>query len=261
MSSFLMRFLSSLALFSIFIFTFFSIEPSYFLTLISIFFFISLYEMSMLLKLKKLEYFLYWFFTLILYILFIFNLYNLNFIFFISVLFCIFIAPRSVLKSNIILKSTKFLYGSIILLGLLISISHLFANDKFLLLISFIIVWISDIFAYFIGKLYGKTKLAPNVSPGKTVEGVYGAFFANFFLILILALGFDYSFLSLSLLCLIIIPLSILGDLFESLLKREASLKNSGNLIPGHGGVLDRIDGLCFTLPVISCLNLFGFTL
>jgi phosphatidate cytidylyltransferase len=213
------------------------------------------------LKLKNTEQFLYWFFTLILYILYIFNLYSLNFIIFISSLFSIFILPCSVLKKKILLKSTKFLYGSIILLGLLISTSHLFTNDKFLLLISLIIVWVSDIFAYFFGKIYGKNKLAPSVSPGKTVEGVYGAVFANFLLVLILSQVFDYSIMSLSLLSLIIIPLSIFGDLFESLLKREANLKDSGNLIPGHGGVLDRIDGLCSTLPVIACINLLGFTI
>lgn len=261
MSTFFMRFLSSLTLFFIFIITFFSNHAEYFLTLISIVFFISFYEMRSLLQFKNTEQFLYWLFTLILYIFFIFNLHSLNFMIFISALFWIFIAPYSVLKAKIFLKSTKFLYGSIILLGLLISISHLFNNDKFLLLISLIIVWVSDIFAYFFGKLYGKTKLAPKVSPGKTIEGVYGAIFANFLVALILSQVFDYSFLSLSLLSLIIIPLSIFGDLFESLLKREANLKDSGNLIPGHGGVLDRIDGLCSTLPVIACINLFGFTI
>lgn len=217
--------------------------------------------MSLLLMLKKIENFLYWFSTLILYIFFIFDIYIFNSIIVISALFWIFIAPYSVLKGKIFLNSMKFLYGLIILLGLFVSVSYLYANDKFLLLLSLIIVWVSDIFAYLTGKLYGKTKLAPKVSPGKSLEGIYGAFFANLLLVLVLSKFFDYSFIYLVLLSLVVIPLSIYGDLFESLLKRNAKIKDSGNLIPGHGGVLDRIDGLCSTIPVIAVMYLFGFAI
>ena len=217
--------------------------------------------MSLLLMLKKIENFLYWFSTLILYIFFIFDIYIFNSIIVISALFWIFIAPYSVLKGKIFLNSMKFLYGLIILLGLFVSVSYLYANDKFLLLLSLIIVWVSDIFAYLTGKLYGKTKLAPKVSPGKSLEGIYGAIFANLLLVLVLSKFFDYSFIYLVLLSLVVIPLSIYGDLFESLLKRNAKIKDSGNLIPGHGGVLDRIDGLCSTIPVIAVMYLFGFAI
>ena len=217
--------------------------------------------MSLLLTLKKIENFLYWFSTLILYIFFIFDIYIFNSIIVISALFWIFIAPYSVLKGKIFLNSMKFLYGLIILLGLFVSVSYLYANDKFLLLLSLIIVWVSDIFAYLTGKLYGKTKLAPKVSPGKSLEGIYGAIFANLLLVLVLSKFFDYSFIYLVLLSSVVIPLSIYGDLFESLLKRNAKIKDSGNLIPGHGGVLDRIDGLCSTIPVIAVMYLFGFAI
>ena len=217
--------------------------------------------MSLLLMLKKIENFLYWFSTLILYIFFIFDIYIFNSIIVISALFWIFIAPYSVLKGKIFLNSMKFLYGLIILLGLFVSVSYLYANDKFLLLLSLIIVWVSDIFAYLTGKLYGKTKLAPKVSPGKSLEGIYGAIFANLLLVLVLSKFFDYSFIYLVLLSSVVIPLSIYGDLFESLLKRNAKMKDSGNLIPGHGGVLDRIDGLCSTIPVIAVMYLFGFAI
>jgi len=261
MKIFIQRFFSAFFLLSIFSFAFFSENDFYFLILINMIFFLSLYEMFSLLMLKKIEYFLYWFFSFIFFIFFIFKIYNLNFVVFISALFWIFIGSYSVLRANLFLKSIQFLYGLIILLGLLISTTHLFANDKFLLLISLIMVWVSDIFAYLFGKLYGKIKLAPNISPGKTFEGVYGAIFANLLLILILSLAFDYSLFLLAFLALLIIPLSIVGDLYESLLKRNANIKDSGNLIPGHGGVLDRIDGLCSVLPVVTCMNLFGFTI
>ena len=261
MKIFLKRSFSALTLLSIFTFAFFSKNESYFLILINMIFFLSLYEMFSLLTLKKIEHFLYWFFTIIFFIFFIFNIYNLNFIIFISALFWIFIGPYSVFKARLFLKSFQFLYGPIILLGLLISTTYLFTNDKFLLLIALIIVWASDIFAYLSGKLYGKIKLAPNVSPGKTLEGVYGAIFVNLLLVFILSFFFDYSLFHLFLFALVIIPLSIVGDLYESLLKRNANKKDSGNLIPGHGGVLDRIDGLCSVLPVVACLNLFGLTI
>jgi len=261
MKNFFKRSLSALFLLGIFSFTFASSNDAYFLILISIIFFISLYEMSLLLMLKKIENFLYWFSTLILYIFFIFDIYIFNSIIVISALFWIFIAPYSVLKGKIFLNSMKFLYGLIILLGLFVSVSYLYANDKFLLLLSLIIVWVSDIFAYLTGKLYGKTKLAPKVSPGKSLEGIYGAIFANLLLVLVLSKFFDYSFIYLVLLSLVVIPLSIYGDLFESLLKRNAKIKDSGNLIPGHGGVLDRIDGLCSTIPVIAVMYLYGFAI
>ena len=261
MNNFFKRSISALFLLSFFIFTFFSKNNSYFLILISIIFFISLYEMSSLLKLKLIEQFPYWLFTLFFYIFFILDFYTFSFVIFISTFFWIFIAPYSVYKARIFLKSINFLYGLIILFGLLISIHHLFDNDKFLLLISLIMVWVSDIFAYLTGKLYGKTKLAPNVSPGKTFEGIYGAIVANSLLNLIISIFFDYSFFALSLLTLLIVPLSIYGDLFESLLKRNANKKDSSSLIPGHGGVLDRIDGLCSTMPIIACINLLGFSI
>jgi phosphatidate cytidylyltransferase len=259
MTNFFKRSLSAIILLGIFAFSFFLSNDLFFLILIYIFFLISLFEMSTLLKLKMIEHFLYWFISLVLFVFNIFDSYNINFIIFISAFFWIFIAPYSVLKAKIVLESTKFLYGPIILLGLLISTSYLFVNNKYLLLFSFIIVWISDIFAYLTGKLFGKTKLAPNVSPGKTLEGIYGSIISNLLLVLIFSKVFDYSFLHLALLSLVIIPLSIYGDLFESLLKRKANIKDSGNIIPGHGGVLDRIDGLCSTLPVIAVINLFGF--
>lgn len=112
-------------------------------------------------------------------------------------------------------------------------------------------VWIADTAAYFAGRRFGKHKLAPQISPGKTWEGVAGAFAAVMIYAvgLIVALHYNVGF---ALALLLLVPLSIVGDLFESWIKRRAGAKDSGHILPGHGGVLDRIDGLTATLPLAA---------
>jgi phosphatidate cytidylyltransferase len=261
MSIFFKRVISAFFLLSAFIFTFFSPEKTLFLFLISIISLIALYELSNLLKLSNIKLFYFWAFPTISFFLFIFEKYNFNFIIYLSTFFWIFIAILSVLTAKILFKFIDFLYGLIIIFGLYISTIYLFSFDKSLLLISLSIVWLADIFAYFAGKSFGKIKLASSISPGKTLEGVYGAFIANLIFISTLSTFGDFSFLLLIILSLIIIPLSIFGDLFESLLKRNANTKDSGYLLPGHGGILDRLDGLCSTLPIVASLSLFGFVI
>ena len=120
------------------------------------------------------------------------------------------------------------------------------------------LTWLGDTFAYFGGRAWGKRKLIPSVSPGKTVAGalssvagtmVMGALYA--WLILGLWLGVDYPLLLGALAGVIVSVTAQIGDLAESLLKREAGVKDSGALLPGHGGVLDRFDALFFTLPLM----------
>ena len=118
------------------------------------------------------------------------------------------------------------------------------------------VVWLADIGAYFTGRRFGKHKLAPNISPGKTWEGAVGGGVA------VVAYGFLVSsklpatlsdnYLLLLLIMILLTVISVLGDLFESLLKRQAGLKDSSNVLPGHGGVLDRIDSLTSTLPLVA---------
>lgn len=121
-------------------------------------------------------------------------------------------------------------------------------GDWFLLSLM-LVVWIADSAAYFAGKRFGKHKLAPLISPGKTWEGVAGAIFAVTLYGLVLCHIFNESYwLIIGLWTLVV--LSIMGDLLESLIKRQAGVKDSGKLLPGHGGVLDRIDGLIPTLPL-----------
>lgn len=128
---------------------------------------------------------------------------------------------------------------------------HASADGRRKLLFLLVLIWAADIAAYFAGRAFGRRKLAPDVSPGKTWEGVAGATLA------LLAVAFAGVFWALPaggyalvLVCVLAGWLSIVGDLSESMFKREAGLKDSGRLFPGHGGVLDRIDSLTAALPV-----------
>ena len=128
-----------------------------------------------------------------------------------------------------------------------------------LLLISFISISM-DTLAYLFGRKFGLRKLAPNISPNKSVEGLMGALFVTLFLLFLIniSLGYDSSagfFLVISLICIF----SVIGDITESMFKRIAGVKDSSNLIPGHGGVLDRIDSHLSTFPVCVVLSYLLF--
>ena len=127
------------------------------------------------------------------------------------------------------------------------------------------IVWIADIGAYFAGKRFGKTKLAPSVSPGKTWEGVVGGligvmgyfflwFEAVYYFGAPWAQALSQFGLALPLVFLVLGAVSVVGDLFESWMKRCAGMKDSSNLLPGHGGILDRIDALTSALPIAGLM-------
>ncbi len=123
------------------------------------------------------------------------------------------------------------------------------------LFVALAIVWAADTGAYFAGRHYGKRKLAPRISPNKTVEGVLGGLACGLLVALVFApfAGATLAQLPLvGLVALVAVGFSVVGDLFESLLKRHVGAKDSGDLIPGHGGVLDRIDGVVAALPVFA---------
>lgn len=140
--------------------------------------------------------------------------------------------------------------GLLLLLATWISLTGLHSISPWLLLAILATVWIADTAAYFSGKRFGRHKLAAEISPGKTWEGVAGAIVAVSVYGFILCSYLHYS-LWLMLGFWLIVVLSIMGDLFESLLKRQAGVKDSSQLLPGHGGILDRIDGLIPSLPII----------
>ncbi len=118
-----------------------------------------------------------------------------------------------------------------------------------------VLIWCADVFAYFSGRYFGGRKLAPRISPGKTWAGVYGGFVgaALYALVCGLAIGLrDQDLLALMGLSAFTVGLSVMGDLFESLIKRHSGEKDSGQLFPGHGGALDRFDSLFAALPVFA---------
>lgn len=132
-------------------------------------------------------------------------------------------------------------------------------------LFAFVVIWLSDTCAYYGGTLTGRTKLAPSISPGKTVEGaLWGVAGAVAVAILFVKLiGFDTGGMGLFTIAVIAVIVSvagIIGDLAESLFKRSFGVKDSGTLIPGHGGMLDRVDSLLFAVPVLYYLINFHET-
>jgi phosphatidate cytidylyltransferase len=119
------------------------------------------------------------------------------------------------------------------------------------MLFALVLVWVADIGAFFFGRRFGRLRLAPAVSPGKTWEGVIGGALSS---LVVAALGshwFDVQLVEFLPLCLAAVAFSIVGDLTESLLKRFAGLKDSGALFPGHGGVMDRLDSVTGAAPVL----------
>tara|TARA_B100000378_G_scaffold153557_1_gene123861 strand:+ start:1055 stop:1855 length:801 start_codon:yes stop_codon:yes gene_type:complete len=126
------------------------------------------------------------------------------------------------------------------------------------LLFVLLLVWVADIGAYFAGRRYGRRKLAPSVSPGKSWEGVYGGWVAVAVLVLLYALWLSLDFgqaLALLVVALVVAFVSVIGDLLESMLKRFRGLKDSSHLLPGHGGILDRIDSLTAAVPLFALIR------
>lgn len=153
------------------------------------------------------------------------------------------------------------------LLGCFISMAELLQRSPLFLVSAMAIVWVADIGAYFAGRAFGQRKLAPSISPGKSWEGVLGGWLA------VMVLGaastfsphLEHSFAAQLqrqfgwplwvVLMTALVAASVIGDLFESLMKRRAGVKDSSQLLPGHGGVLDRIDALIPVMPLALLLS------
>ncbi len=170
--------------------------------------------------------------------------------------FWLLIAP-AMLKTGQVFKTgwIVMILGWLILLPTCLALYQLRAVEPVLLLGFMGVIWVADSVAYFAGRAFGKHKLAPQISPGKTWEGVFAALGGVFIYAVIWLYWVDgegKSILWLVPFLLMLTVLGVIGDLFESLLKRQAGVKDSGKILPGHGGILDRIDALTSTLPIAT---------
>ena len=229
-----------------------------YIVLISLFGFISIREFLNLLKFNN----------IIIYILFVGLIYlpfsSLDSSVLIDVLLVLSISGSIQLLVNLFIKKKN--YPSNTIQKIDISIRYLLLSFAFLLLLPFInggyevsvilsliiFIWVNDSFAFFVGKNLGKRKLFESVSPKKTIEGFLGGVF--FTLITAFLVSYFCDFLSLTNLLVISLIASILGtigDLVESKFKRQANTKDSGTIMPGHGGILDRLDSLLFVAPFV----------
>jgi phosphatidate cytidylyltransferase len=181
-------------------------------------------------------------------------------IFFVVTLFWVLIVPLWLTKKWIINKYVLALLGFLLMASIWMALICAKSADPQLLLALLATVWIADSAAYFAGKNFGKHKLAPNISPGKTWEGVLGALIAATFFGLILYFILNVRNLAIFPLLWLVTSFGVIGDLFESMLKRQANIKDSGRLLPGHGGILDRIDGIIPSLP-IAILAIYAYNL
>jgi phosphatidate cytidylyltransferase len=168
-------------------------------------------------------------------------------------------SPQALLKINI-KRRYLLLLGFFILSAAWMCLARLRAFYTAEMTMYFLaLIWVADTAAYFTGKKFGKNKLSPEISPGKTVEGMYGALAATVvFAFVTLKLIAQWNILFVSdylLLSVLTVLISIYGDLFVSLLKRRVGLKDTGALLPGHGGILDRVDGLIAAAPIFYAGN------
>jgi len=155
----------------------------------------------------------------------------------------------------------SWLCGALVLVPAWAALDSLYTQQSPLLLVFvLLIVWVADIGAFFVGKGFGRVKLAPAVSPGKTWEGVLGGLAAVTLLAAAASRVFGWDIKVLVPFCLAVSMISIVGDLTVSMFKRTAGVKDSGSLFPGHGGVLDRIDSVAAAAPLfVVALTWIGF--
>lgn len=146
----------------------------------------------------------------------------------------------------------RMIVGALVLVPMFLALILLYRMGPLVLLLALLIVWAADAGAYFAGKQFGRVKLAPSISPGKTWEGVLGGLVAVALLALAVAQWSDASLAVLLPFCLAVAALSIVGDLTVSMFKRTAGVKDSGTLFPGHGGVLDRVDSVAAAAPLFA---------
>lgn len=175
------------------------------------------------------------------------------FLFLISMIISLF-TEHSILDLAITILGIVYIILPFQLIVLIHEFNQFNPNLTFLI---FIIAFCSDSFAYICGKMFGKHKLIPRISPNKTIEGSLGAILCTLVIILIYCFVFDLNFISFSILSILGSILAQLGDLFASSIKRYNGIKDFSNLIIGHGGVLDRFDSILLLTPFIYIYSIF----
>lgn len=189
------------------------------------------------------------------------NFYNVDFITLILISLFIYLTLIVLRKNKITFDNVGYYLVGILYIGFGFSYmltTRLDANGLYLTLLVLFATWSSDSGAYFTGKYFGKRKLWPTISPNKTIEGALGAIFFS----VLVSLLINYLFnIYDSLLYSIFVGITIsvvgqIGDLVESALKRSKNIKDSGTIIPGHGGILDRFDSLIFVFPILHILQI-----
>ena len=187
-----------------------------------------------------------------------------------AVIFWFFLAPFILAKGmNVSLQKLRPFYivlGFILLPATWFALVFLRELGLIFLLSTMALVWVADIGAYFVGKAFGKRKLAAQISPGKSIEGAIGGLLLcyGYALLCVFYLPFEstifgawairFGWVPMFVMVTVLTAFSIFGDLFESQLKRMAGVKDSSHLLPGHGGVLDRVDALIPTMPIAALL-------
>ena len=285
------RIQSSIIMFGLFSLTYFFLDYIFFEILVLTVGGFLLFELSKILKLHNLSLIVFWFLAstpLFIYSIATFtsnfgNFFNLSeypyftntlyplitdfvslsipYLASLSLIFWLFIVPLDIFYKKVSSNPlVKVFYGLFLITPMLLSIMSFFGTNKNILLIIILMIWFADIGAYFSGKRFGRIQIVKTISPGKTFEGLVGGFLSNvIFISSLYFLGFLNIFDGI-LLAILVTSLSLYGDIYESFLKRMAKIKDSSNLIPGHGGFLDRLDSFCPTIPILYfLLSAFGY--
>lgn len=172
-----------------------------------------------------------------------------------AIIFIVFYPASSKIWGNTYVLS---IMGCFILLPCWLAINEIRWSDHlgfYKLLFLFVLIWGADSIAYFVGRKWGRHKLCPVVSPGKSIEGAAAALIGALLIAFIVVLGLQVSFTlgrNILILSVVTVFFSIVGDLTESMVKRYSGIKDSGNILPGHGGLLDRIDSLTAAAPIFT---------
>ncbi|NVJ89097.1 MAG: phosphatidate cytidylyltransferase [Flavobacteriaceae bacterium] len=232
-------------------------EKSY-LILVTLFGFLCIWEFSKMIDLKGVA-------TYIFYVVLLFLIYKtkhqsqaLSIILAVTIISSIHLLYQLFYKKEILFSNARNKFG-LTIRYIVFSMSFLillpYFNTEFhpYLMISILsIIWINDSFAFLVGKNFGKNKLFPSVSPNKTVEGFLGGLtFALLAALFISKFNRDFTMINWLIIGFLVSFFGSLGDLVESKFKRQADLKDSGNIMPGHGGILDRLDSLLFVAPFV----------